>query len=547
MALFCDSLLLMILTNSKMLRAFILAFTFLTVFSDVSYSDTPAVNLEAETSTSKPLSVLLVAGLYSGHLFPLVSLGEELVRRGHNVTLCANVMRGSHLYPDVPERVGIKFVSAGYDELFTQDYYEEIHAAMATQNSSFDFTALTHIIRIGQSSFLKVRNKIEEIGVDRFDIVVGESSMYSIVAYLHRKGIKTVVLSTLMAWPQATLPSWPTPIHVLGQIDDLSFVDRLLVAVFNPIRVHFLEKAHQGIIQRESAYMQKLQGLSVPLIFNTVFGLDYPKPRYPLMEYVGPVLMNSLPQLDESLQEWLDSRQERTVIYISMGTTGLLSVEITTALLEGVMATPYHAVWVMKKRNRDSLGEVDFEAYQDRLYLAEWVPQQTVLQHRAILMTILHCGFGGVQESLYNCLPVICLPCVYDQFEVGAKVVGAGVGISLLTLSDSLTGNRDVKSETITYSIHRIVSDNYAENASRISRMYKFAGGAKRAADLVEFYEDVGYEHLVPSFVKYKWSWVQYYNVDVWLVMVVTCGVLGWLVWRIVLKCVAIVSSLYKT
>ena len=77
--------------------------------------------------------------------------------------------------------------------------------------------------------------------------------------------------------------------------------------------------------------------------------------------------------------------------------------------------------------------------------------------------------------------------------------------------------------------------------------MYKFAGGAKRAADLVEFYEDVGYEHLVPSFVKYKWSWVQYYNVDVWLVMVVTCGVLGWLVWRIILKCVAIVSSLCKT
>ena len=217
---------------------------------------------------------------------------------------------------------------------------------------------------------------------------------------------------------------------------------------------------------------------------------------------------------------------------MSMGTTGLLSVETATAIFEGVMATPYRAVWAMKKKNRKLLGEVDFEAYQDRLYLAEWVPQQTVLQHRAILMTILHCGLNGVQESLYNSLPVICVPHMYDQFEVGTKLTSAGAGISLVTFGDSLRGNRAIKPETITDSIHRIVSDNYAENASRISRMYKFAGGAKRAADLVEFYEDVGYEHLVPSFVKYKWSWVQYYNVDVWFVMVVTCGVLGWLVWK---------------
>ena len=38
--------------------------------------------------TTRPLSVLLLNGLYLGHFFPLVSLGEELVRRGHNVNLC---------------------------------------------------------------------------------------------------------------------------------------------------------------------------------------------------------------------------------------------------------------------------------------------------------------------------------------------------------------------------------------------------------------------------------------------------------------------------
>ena len=392
----------------------ILALAFL---ADVSYSDTPAVNLEAETSTSKPLSVLLVTGLYPGHLFPLVSLGEELVRRGHNVTLCANVMRGSHLYPDVPERVGIKFVSAGYDELYTQDFFEEVHAT-----NSFNLTVMKSILRIYLSSYIQIRSKVEEMGIDHFDIIVSEVAATPVAVYFHVKdGMKAVVLNTLMTLPLAIQPSWPTPLFSSGQTDDLSFLDRLMIVSLNPGMALFFDEVFEKVSRIDSSYkevvhdktMMSYPGLHIPLIMNTAYGFDYPKTRYPLIEYVGPILMNSLPQLDESLQEWLNSRQEKSVIYISMGTTGLLSVETATAILEGVMATPYHAVWAMKKKSRKLLGEVDFEAYQDRLYLAEWVPQQTVLQHRAILMTILNCGLNGVQESLYNSLPVICVPHMY--------------------------------------------------------------------------------------------------------------------------------------
>jgi len=70
-----------------------------------------------------------------------------------------------------------------------------------------------------------------------------------------------------------------------------------------------------------------------------------------------------------------------------------------------------------------------------------------------------------------------------------------------------------------------------------IQKAFRIAGGVKRAADLVEFYEAVGYAHLVPAYAKYQWSWVQYYNADVYAVMLATLVVVL-LCFRACCKCI---------
>ena len=69
---------------------------------------------------------------------------------------------------------------------------------------------------------------------------------------------------------------------------------------------------------------------------------------------------------------------------------------------------------------------------------------------------------------------------------------------------------------------------DYHKKAQQMRKIMIQAGGVDRASELVEFYADVGYQHLVPAYVKYKWSWVQYYNVDVKFVL---CVVLAGLVY----------------
>ncbi len=50
-------------------------------------------------------------------------------------------------------------------------------------------------------------------------------------------------------------------------------------------------------------------------------------------------------------------------------------------------------------------------------------------------------------------------------------------------------------------------------------KIFVHAGGVERAAELVEFYEEVGYDHLVPAYLKQRWSWVQCFNVDVYVLI----------------------------
>ena len=64
--------------------------------------------------TKAKLSILLLSVPFVGHVAPLLALGEELVCRGHAVSLCALVTEG---VPNKPEgmvrRAGISFINAG--------------------------------------------------------------------------------------------------------------------------------------------------------------------------------------------------------------------------------------------------------------------------------------------------------------------------------------------------------------------------------------------------------------------------------------------------
>ena len=487
--------------------------------SDVQYK--PGLGL---TKNQKPLSILMISSTIPGHIYPIVTLGAELVKRGHNVTLCTTVMEGSNLLPDLPESYGINFVSAG-DDYLTQDDYNSLVKGFQNVTSLSNLKLFISIVS-SQSHMLtrKVNSKVDEIGVDKFDFIVSEIITSNDGVYYARLGKRLMMLSNAFSEMDATTPEWPSPMPMLGQSVNVTFFQRLVNTLivkpvwrFVSIFIYStLDNKYRQVLK--STDLLSYVGVQVPLVMTTMFGLDYPKTRFPLTHYVGPLMMDSFTPLEQQLLEWLSNKPNKTVIYFGMGASGFITPYMAQLIMDGILATDFSVVWALPMSDQDVLEGIDID--RERFYISKWIPRQTLFKHPTLVMTILHCAMNSVQESLYNGLPVVCVPYAFDHFDMANKVDSAKVGIPLYSMMDSLRQRNTFTSENLTIAIKTITeTKEYTDQVKKIRNVFKFAGGVKRAADLVELYSEVGYDHLIPAYAKYEWSWVQYYNVDVYCVL----------------------------
>ena len=483
---------------------------------------------------TRHLSVLLATGFWPGHLYPITALGEELVKRGHNVTLCATVMEGSDLLPALPHSYGINFISAGPDNLTQKSYSEAIKGL-----HSFSRKSMTVFTSAPSLTSSKVRAKVSEIIIN-YDILISDLSVLPVGVYHAKLGVKSIIFTPVIPYVAATVSQWPAPLGGTAQTEDLSFLERLM-NVFVPHSL-MIKSAFKNTVNIDKEFYRVTNvddyytypGTRIPLICNTVFGFEFPKTLLPLTHYVGPLLMQTTPPLNKSLEDWLSTKQDKTVIYIGMGSTGFMSKDYIKAFIDGVHATKFDAVWTLSTDEQALVENIN----QNRFFVSKWIPRQTLFKHRTIALTLMHCGLNGVQESLSNGLPVICAPHFFDHFEVGARIFAANVGTPLYGVMDLVLGRAKITAEAIASAIESIAENRtYSEQAKKMQRIYSFAGGTRRASDLVEFYAEVGYDHLIPAYAKYEWSWVHYYNLDVYSFLSLLSFLLIYSAYRLIKCC----------
>lgn len=145
--------------------------------------------------------------------------------------------------------------------------------------------------------------------------------------------------------------------------------------------------------------------------------------------------------------DWLDLQPTGSVVYVSFGSGGSLSVEQTAELAAGLEASGHRFLWVVRmptldgneksgrERSDDPLAWLP-EGFLERtkgrgLAVAAWAPQVRVLSHPATAVFVSHCGWNSSLESVSSGVPMVALPPRAAEQRMNAVILEQSVGVAL--------------------------------------------------------------------------------------------------------------------
>lgn len=502
-----------------MLSKFWCSCTLLLILLHVSTCDCEKRLPNSQDGISKRLNILLVSDAPFGHLAPLLALGEELVQRGHNVTQFLALHESQQVrYKAHVEKYRIHLWNVSSEDLDQYDI-EELNKQVPKAFVTVMLGTFSHYGAVAMNIMAKHINR--SLSAGDWDFVIGIDLMAVVMSCLNSVYNTPFVFVGKLPGAFHLLPSWPWPGPLYGaRSDNMTFMDRMLhlpskiamqgfvYAMYFPSTNILTEYCPAVDLNQASTDI----GVHIPVIVPNAIGFEYPRTISPMVEYVGPLIPRLVVPLSGELGEWLGKKPDRSVVYVSMGTLISLDKNSGRAIIEGVMQTNYSMLWSLRKSNQWILEGLKVDP--DRVLISAWTPQLSVLESGAIHSAILHGGFNGLSEALWNGVPIIVYPQMLEQMYNAGRVHFNGLGI--------LLDEKDLSSSKIAESLTALDTGEYRSKVSKIQKIFRMAGGVKRAADFAEFYEDVGYAHLVPAYAKYQWNWIQYYNADVYFVMMVT-------------------------
>ncbi|CAN0910298.1 UDP-glycosyltransferase 71K2 [Linum grandiflorum] len=179
---------------------------------------------------------------------------------------------------------------------------------------------------------------------------------------------------------------------------------------------------------------------------------------FPRVFPVGPVLnlkgydaFGYTNSSSEKVMTWLDDQPPQSVVFICFGSLGSVSDtqlgEVAAAIEQ---ARHVRFLWIVRKTSPGSnnsmpndcedyspsspalnvLGEGFLERTRGRVIVCGWLPQVTVLAHKAIGGFVSHCGWNSILESLWYRVPILAWP-MYAEQQMNAFYMARELGLAV--------------------------------------------------------------------------------------------------------------------
>ncbi len=386
---------------------------------------------------------LFVVPPFFGHLSPTLSVGAELITRGHDVAWFGIVpVKEEH----IPE--GGLFIMP---EAELAPYRDEIAAIMKRQDDGPSISGPEVMKLALEETYVPVA-KIMMPGLERVidewrpDVIVNDCIAFAGALAAHKKDIPCITTT-------------PVPPDVMG--DTANQAPKIHAWQQNLIR----DLQQQVGITEEGIFIHSHK-MNIVFTSAAFAGFTHPEPH---MHFVGPVQGRPNP----SPFDWERlARVTTPKVFVSLGTLLVdIRKEFFTRLIEAFRDEPLTIIAATDPSVIDT--------WPDNFIVQGFVPQSELMPHMDAV--ICHGGFNTVNDTFSNGLPMLITPIAYDHFHTAALIEKAGCGLKIRYKRMRVADVRDA--------VWRLLREPQFRQAAAVVRdTFITAGGSARAVSLLEHF-----------------------------------------------------------
>ncbi|GAB2271793.1 hypothetical protein Dimus_006624 [Dionaea muscipula] len=452
---------------------------------------------------SVPDHIVIVPSPGMGHLIPLVELAKLLLSRHGFFTTFLVPTIGEHpkaqisILEALPDNINyILLPLVDFSDL-PSDVKAEIKIGLAPARS-------TPWIR-GELSSLTTRTRVaafvtDPFGMHCFDV----AEEFGIPPYLYFTATATLLmfcchLPDLDTKISCEYRDHPDPITLPGCAPILG------KDLLDPVQDR-KDPAYQFILQMSSMARARPEGIMVNSFIDLEPGpfqaFQEEEPGLPPVYPVGPMIRSWSGADDGQSQQhyclrWLDDQPQGSVLFVSFGSGGTLSLNQLNELALGLESSEQRFLWVVRSPNEKSSSATFFsvqseedpfgflpEGFVERtkgrgLVVASWAPQIKVLSHEATGGFLTHCGWNSTLESITHGVPLIAWP-LYAEQKMNAVMLNEQIKVALRPKAADDHENGFVRREEIARVVKELMEGNEEGKGIR-HRVKELSHAAKKA------------------------------------------------------------------
>ncbi|KAL4602037.1 hypothetical protein ACB092_10G024100 [Castanea dentata] len=144
---------------------------------------------------------------------------------------------------------------------------------------------------------------------------------------------------------------------------------------------------------------------------------------------VGPLIPSAyLDERDSSngskdYMEWLNSKPESSVIYVSFGSISVLMKQQMEEIARGLLDCGRPFLWVIRAKENGEEEKLSCKKeLEEKGMIVPWCSQVYVLSHPSMGCFVTHCGWNSTLEGLFLGVPMVAFPQWTNQ-ETNAKLI----------------------------------------------------------------------------------------------------------------------------